>query len=99
MLTVSEYCSKYPEIFAFDSEELSDDEIEYFILSFIINHFNDSEHTKQLINITEINWKNKKYNAIVTNIYKNYRKYYSKSYKNEDYNKLKFSLYLATLHI
>ena len=66
MLTVSEYCSKYPEIFAFDSEELSDDEIEYFILTFIINHFNDSEHTKQLINITEINWKNKKYNPKIT---------------------------------
>jgi hypothetical protein len=94
MLSVSEYCLKYPDVFTFDSGEITDDEIEEYILNFIVEYFHQSEHTKNLIDITKIEWKNDKCRPKVENIYKNYRKYYSTSYRNEAHNKCKFDLCL-----
>jgi hypothetical protein len=99
MLSVSEYCLKYPETFTFASEEISDEEIEDFIYEFIIKYFHQSEHTKQLIDITKIKWKNPKYRANIEAIYKNYRKYYSVSYRNEGHNKTKFDIFLLRLSV
>jgi hypothetical protein len=97
MQTVIEYCRKYPDVFNFEDSDIQNEELEQFLYEFVIKYFNQSIHAKELIDVRNIRWLDIKIRNKIYLIYKAYRKYYSKSYTNENGNKLKFSIFLSRM--
>jgi hypothetical protein len=97
MQTVIEYCRKYPDVFNFEDSDIQNEELEQYLYEFIIKYFDQSIHAKELIDIRNIRWLDDNIRNKIYSIYKAYRKYYSKSYTNENGNKLKFSTYLSKM--
>ena len=96
MQTVLEYCTENKDIFDFDKNEITEEELEDFIFQFIVKYFEESIHARNLIDVNKISWKNKILRNKIENIYKMFRKYNSKSYTNENLNKLKFQKFIST---